>query len=223
MRGCGAVWGELTASWRAPLVGGERIALLLAGIVMILVLASACQPIQPVDSGTEATAQTGPIESSTPVVEEAVEATDAQADQASEVAADSGTAENVAIAQTEASTPVGEQGDDTSGASEALIAQGMEVYHAQYCGICHELAAAGTTGTFGPSHDGIGSTAALRIQDSRYHGNAKTPEEYIHESLVQPQIYIVEGYVGTSHSMPPYTHLSEEQIQALVAMLMSQK
>jgi len=138
-------------------------------------------------------------------------------------AQDDGTPDDMAVTPAEESAPAAEPSDGTAIADEALIAKGMEVYHAQYCGICHELAAAETTGTFGPSHDGIGTTAALRLQDPRYHGNATTPEEYIRESLVQPQVYIVEGFVGTSHNMPPYTHLSEDQIQELIAMLMSQK
>ena len=100
---------------------------------------------------------------------------------------------------------------------------GMAVYRQQYCGICHELAAAETTGTFGPTHNGIGSTAALRIEDARYSGTAVTAEEYLRESIVEPSAYLVQGYAVTSHPMPPYAHLDDSEINALLAFLLAQK
>jgi mono/diheme cytochrome c family protein len=106
---------------------------------------------------------------------------------------------------------------------EALVAKGIELYHAQYCGICHELAAAETAGIFGPAHDGVATSALDRLNDPRYNGTASTAAEYIRESLLDPGAYIVEGYVGTSHAMPPYTFLSEEDVSALVAFLLTQK
>ncbi len=112
---------------------------------------------------------------------------------------------------------------DTSMDSAALIAHGLEVYHKQYCGVCHELAAAGTRGSFGPSHDHIGATAAQRVKDPNYSGQAKTAAEYIRESIVDPGIYIVPNYAATSHSMPPFTQLNAKDLDALVAFLLSQK
>ena len=47
-----------------------------------------------------------------------------------------------------------------------LVERGLAVYRQQYCGICHELAAAETVGAFGPPHDQMGFVAVQRIQDT---------------------------------------------------------
>lgn len=104
----------------------------------------------------------------------------------------------------------------------ALVEAGPAVYRQQYCGVCHELDAAGTRGTFGPTHNGLGATAAQRILSTGYSGYATTAAEYIRESLLDPQVYIVEGYGATPHRMPPYTHLDSASLGALVAFLLAQ-
>jgi nitric oxide reductase subunit C len=104
----------------------------------------------------------------------------------------------------------------------ALLAVGLAVYRAQYCGICHTLDAAETRGTFGPVHNGMGTLAVEHLQDANYHGTATTAAEYIHESIVDPQAYIVPGYVITAHRMPSYAHLDAESLDALVAFLLVQ-
>lgn len=104
----------------------------------------------------------------------------------------------------------------------ALVEAGLAVYRQQYCGVCHELDAAGTRGTFGPTHHGLGATAAQRILSTGYSGYATNAAEYIRESLLDPQIYIVEGYGATPHRMPPYTHLDSASLGALVAFLLAQ-
>jgi mono/diheme cytochrome c family protein len=108
-------------------------------------------------------------------------------------------------------------------ADEKLVATGLQVYKEQYCGLCHQLGAAGTAGLFGPTHDGLGLTAAARINEQGYGGMATTAEEYIRESIVDPKRFIVPGYGITSHPMPAYDFLSEEQIMALVQMLLAQQ
>lgn len=118
-----------------------------------------------------------------------------------------------------APAPASQSGAD----QEELISQGLEVYKQQYCGVCHQLSAAETGGTFGPTHDGMGTTAEGRIQAPGYAGAAATAGEYIRESIVSPDVYIVPGYEVTSHHMPAYTHLDEAGIQALVQMLLYQK
>ncbi|NJN82289.1 MAG: cytochrome c [Caldilineaceae bacterium] len=105
---------------------------------------------------------------------------------------------------------------------EAQLATGIRVYRAQYCGICHVLTAAGTAGTFGPTHDQMGATALARLADPEYAGDATTPEEYLMESLVDPQRFVVAGYELTPHRMPPFGHLSDQDLQAIVFMLAHQ-
>jgi hypothetical protein len=109
-----------------------------------------------------------------------------------------------------------------SEASEEQLAAGLAAYRKYYCGVCHTLDAAGTAGAFGPIHNGIGATAALRIQDPNYTGKATTPEEYIHESIVDPAAHIAEGFALTSHRMPPYAQLPAEELDALVLFLLHQ-
>jgi cytochrome c2 len=105
----------------------------------------------------------------------------------------------------------------------AQVERGFKVYKEQFCGLCHQLDAAGTGGKFGPPHNGIGSMAGQRIQEARYSGAATTAAEYVHESIVKPKAYIVAGYETTPHQMPVYSHLSEADIEALIQMLLQQK
>lgn len=102
------------------------------------------------------------------------------------------------------------------------IAAGLAVYKALYCGVCHTLEAAGTAGTFGPPHNGMGETARQRIQEPGYTGTAETAADYIRESIIEPQIYLVPDYALTPHQMPIFNYLEDEQIEALVLMLLAQ-
>lgn len=101
-------------------------------------------------------------------------------------------------------------------------AHGIAVYRANYCGVCHELPAAETRGTFGPTHGGMGATAAERLLDPAYGGAATTPAEYLAESIVQPSVYLVAGYATSAHPMPSFAHLPEADIAALVELLLAQ-
>jgi len=106
-------------------------------------------------------------------------------------------------------------------ADPALLAAGLAAYHANYCGVCHTLDKAETRGTFGPTHNGLAATVAQLFADGTYHGAAKTPAEYVHESIANPQAFIVPGYATTSHRMPTYTNLDDATINALVAFLLA--
>ena len=124
-----------------------------------------------------------------------------------------------APASPSAPTPAPQNGAN----QEELVSRGLEVYKEQYCGICHQLAAAETGGKFGPTHDGIGTIAEQRVQDPGYAGSATTAGEYIRESILSPKAYVVSDYEVTSHHMPAYAHLAEGDINALVQMLLQQK
>lgn len=111
---------------------------------------------------------------------------------------------------------------DTPPVDEAKIAQGIEVYLASYCGACHTLDAAETRGTFAPAHNNMAQLAQEHLASDSYIGQATTIEEYIRESILEPQVYLVPDYVASSHAMPPFTHLSEEDLDVLVYMLAQQ-
>ncbi len=106
---------------------------------------------------------------------------------------------------------------------ESPAVTGLEVYRAQYCGVCHTLDAAETKGPFGPTHNGIGTIAAERIADPGYTGKATTAEEYIRESIVDPAVYIVPGSALGRYRMGAYTMLNEIELDALVQFLLEQR
>jgi LysM repeat protein len=101
--------------------------------------------------------------------------------------------------------------------------EGLRTYRSQYCGVCHQLTVGGTTGQFGPSHDGMAWTAQNRILSPSYGGQAVTPQEYLRESILSPEVYIVDGYADSSHHMPSYAHLTSTEIDALVYLLEHQR
>jgi mono/diheme cytochrome c family protein len=110
----------------------------------------------------------------------------------------------------------------TNTLSPAVIERGIAIYHEQYCGVCHVLTVAGTGGVFGPSHDDMGAVAQERILTPGYRGAATTAAGYIRESIVAPRAYIVPEYQFGHHAMPDYAHLPEEEIDALVSLLLAQ-
>ena len=107
-------------------------------------------------------------------------------------------------------------------APDDLVAGGLAVYRKQYCGICHILDTANSVGVYGPTHNGMGTTAAQRVRDPGFTGSASTAEEYILESIVDPLAYVVPGYEGTRSQMPAYTNLSDREINALVKFLLQE-
>jgi len=75
----------------------------------------------------------------------------------------------------------------------------------------------------GPSLAGIGTRAAERIADPTYKGSAKTADDYIRESILTPNQWVVPGptySAGGQSVMPPYGDiLKTEDIDHLVAYL----
>ena len=126
----------------------------------------------------------------------------------------------VAVATAGAATP---SPSAPAAVDAALYEQGKQVYLSQYCGVCHTLAAAGTTGVFAPAHDGIGRSASDQIASSRYKGAATTAEEYIRESIVEPGVFIAAGGGYGSQPMPAFAHLPAADIDALVYFLAQQR
>jgi mono/diheme cytochrome c family protein len=121
------------------------------------------------------------------------------------------------------STPTPATEDAPAIDEAAQLKAGRQVYLDNYCGTCHTLAAAGTGGIFGPSHDQMASVAVERIADESYSGSAMTSEAYILESILKPQVYLAPGSTMSHQQMPPYTHLEKEALNALVYFLLQQK
>jgi mono/diheme cytochrome c family protein len=106
--------------------------------------------------------------------------------------------------------------------NQELYDQGMNEYLSAYCGSCHVLDAAGARGNFGPGHNQAATQARAGLNDPDYGGEAKTVSEYLRESIVNPGAYYTEGYGGSTHAMPAYTNLTDEQLEAIVYMLAQQ-
>ncbi len=104
----------------------------------------------------------------------------------------------------------------------ALAERGLFVYKEQYCGVCHRLDSAGTRGLFGPPHDGMGGLAAARLDDPGYNGTATNVYAYLYESIVDPDVYYVEGFAMSPHRMPSYRHIPKDDLEALLVFLAEQ-
>jgi nitric oxide reductase subunit C len=89
------------------------------------------------------------------------------------------------------------------------------------CETCHSTEAGKTL--VGPSLANISSKAADIIKSSAYKGTAKTPAEYIHESIVNPNAYVVQGFQPNVMYQNYQKDLTPEQINDLVAYLMTLK
>ena len=91
--------------------------------------------------------------------------------------------------------------------------RGQAVFLQAGCNACHAISGI-STGNIGPVLDGLASRAGNRV-------SGLTAEEYIHQSIVNPSAYVVEGFADGI--MPPTfgETLTEEQIGDLVAFLLT--
>jgi hypothetical protein len=105
----------------------------------------------------------------------------------------------------------------------AVLTQGRQLYQALACDSCHALDTVGSVRTYAPSHNHLRATAQQRIRAAGYTGQAITAAEYIRESIVAPDAYLVAGYERLRFGMPSYAHLSERDIHALVQFLYAQE
>lgn len=104
------------------------------------------------------------------------------------------------------------------------IAKGQALFQTAVptCAACHSVAPG--VNLAGPTLANIVATAEKTITSPDYKGKAKTPEEYIHESIVEPSAYLHPGPMysanGVSFMPPSYgKDLTKEQVDDLVAYL----
>ncbi len=98
------------------------------------------------------------------------------------------------------------------------------------CLTCHDDAVPFPGGDFGPNLGNITTNAAQIIKSQGYTGKAKTVEEYLRESLLDPNAYIVPGddyrdpKDGLSGMNRDYAQkLTPQEIEDLIAYLMTLK
>jgi nitric oxide reductase subunit C len=104
-----------------------------------------------------------------------------------------------------------------SGSGNAV--NGEKLFASQGCAACHSLKEGEKI--IGPSLFHAGQAALGRIKDLTYKGKARTAQEYIRESIVEPNIYIVPGYSAGVMIQDFGKKLTAQDIDDLVAFLMT--
>ena len=90
------------------------------------------------------------------------------------------------------------------------------------CGACHVIPGVpNAQGTIGPDLSDIGELAAQIIKDPNYTGKAKTPEEYIRESITDPNAFVAPECPGgpCQKGLMPVVPLSDKELDAVVTYL----
>ncbi|MGH2713381.1 MAG: c-type cytochrome [Thermoleophilaceae bacterium] len=104
-------------------------------------------------------------------------------------------------------------GEDEGALAQAGLAgarTGEQIFTAAGCAACHTLAKANANATIGPSLDELAQSAGQQ---------QGSPEDYVRESLIDPDAVTVEGF--QSGVMPSYEgRLDDEQLRALVEYLL---
>ena len=106
-------------------------------------------------------------------------------------------------------------GNDQGALASAGLAQattGEQIFTAAGCAGCHTFSPAGSNGTIGPDLNDLKAAATK-------YAKGKTPEEYVRESIVKPDAFLVPGF---GNAMPSFEgRLTDKQIQALVDYLLN--
>jgi cytochrome c oxidase subunit 2 len=105
-------------------------------------------------------------------------------------------------------------GGSANAAGGSATGNAPAIFKSSGCGACHTFSAvAGANGKVGPDLDNLADTAQKA---------GKSLEDYVHESLVDPNAYVVPGY--QPNVMPSFeSSLSSEQIDALVQYLVKEQ
>ena len=89
------------------------------------------------------------------------------------------------------------------------------------CITCHSLEP--EVVKVGPSHAAVADRAARLVDSPDYEGQAETAEEYLRESILDPNAHIVPGFTPGVMYQRYAEVLTEQQVDDLVAYLMTLK
>lgn len=98
--------------------------------------------------------------------------------------------------------------------SDDPVERGQAIFNNNGCGGCHAIDGI-SVGAVGPALSQIGSVAAARIE-------GYSAEEYLRESIVNPDAYLVEGYENLMLKTFAET-ISKEDLSDLIAFLLAQE
>jgi mono/diheme cytochrome c family protein len=87
------------------------------------------------------------------------------------------------------------------------------------CAACHELAAVGPAWAGEGGQPGVGARAEQRFQADDYTGEATTAGEYLVESIVRTNAYVVEGYEANIMPGDYGQRLTPQQVADLIAYM----
>ena len=108
-------------------------------------------------------------------------------------------------------------------------ARGEKLFSTLPCVSCHDVTKPWPGGDICPNLGNIATEAARIVRSREYHGKAKTAAEYIRESVVDPNAYIVPGAsyrTADGQSVMPKdfgSTLSGAQIDDIVAYLLTRR
>jgi nitric oxide reductase subunit C len=117
----------------------------------------------------------------------------------------------------------------STAASSGDAKRGEKLFGTLPCVSCHDVTKPWPGGDICPNLGNIATEAARIVKSRDYHGKAKTAADYIRESIVDPNAYIVPGAayrVAPGQSVMPKDFgatLSGAQIDDLVAYLMTRR
>ena len=96
----------------------------------------------------------------------------------------------------------------SSASMPPAVAEGAKLFLSQGCAACHQAGAS----QLGPSLQGISGSSQILADGS----TIVADEAYLKESIRQPQLKVVKGFAA---AMPPFAHLTDTQVDQLVAYL----
>lgn len=129
---------------------------------------------------------------------------------------------------TEVAAPVVPEGpvvgtDITKELPEGDAAAGEALTVSLGCTACHIAAPVGPAWLPSEGQPGIGERAAIELTLPEYTGKATTPEQYLFESIVDPNAYLVSGYASGLMPQNYGATLTDQNMADLIAYLLSLK
>jgi mono/diheme cytochrome c family protein len=91
------------------------------------------------------------------------------------------------------------------------------------CTACHITTQTGPAWLASGAQPGIGTRAETRFTETGYTGNAKSPEQYLFESIVSTNIHIVPGFTAGIMPQTYANQLTDQDMANLIAYLLSLK
>ena len=85
------------------------------------------------------------------------------------------------------------------------------------CLTCHSLEPGKVV--VGPSHANVAARASETVSDAAYQGSATSIEEYLQESILNPDAHVVDGYQPGMMFQKYAEELSDQEVADLVAFL----